>query len=436
MTPPRRNNIWTKGQIDKPVDLPFVFRHVLGRRFACLCLVLCLWSTAAAGTGGPNEEFRGLWVVRHWLNSREQAMRAVRTAVDGGMNALLVQVRGRGDAFYASRLVPRAESLSEPDFDPLALLVEEGHLAGLEVHAWVNIYLAWHPTERRPQSPQHVFLLHPEWFMQSADGIDLGRVALNGVDLVKRSVEGRYLSPGNSDVRTHLLRVIEEIVTEYDVDGIHMDYVRYPNIHYDYNPAVTAEFAKRSGFDPTEWKKDREKPAGDESGANEVRVAWEKWRSGQVDMLVGQVRELLLRLKPGTRLSAAVKPDIESAYSQYGQDWTGWVNGGLVDFVVPMFYEGSTADIGRQMTAVRKRVKRGRLFAGIGIWNQGADDTVAQIDVARKAGLQGVVLFSADGFVQQGSLAGRLLEGPFRKPSPLPGSKAKEEGTCAETQAR
>ena len=107
-----------------------------------------------------------------------------------------------------------------------------------------------------------------------------------------------------------------------------------------------------------------------------------------------------------------------------------------MDFVVPMFYEGSTADIGRQMTEARKRVKGGNLYAGIGIWNQGADDTVAQIDVARRAGLQGVVLFSADGFVQQKGLAGRLLEGPFREPSPLPARKAKEEGTRAETQAR
>lgn len=432
MIPSRRNNFWMRGQIDKPVDLPFVFRRLPGSGLACLCLVLCLWSTAVSETGRPNDEFRGLWVVRHWLKDREQVMHAVRTAVEARMNALLVQVRGRGDAFYASRLVPRAESLSEPDFDPLALLVEEGRRAGLEVHAWVNVYLTWHPTERRPGSAKHVFLQHPEWFMHSADGIDLGRVALNGIDLVKRSVEGRYLSPGNAEVRTHLLGVIEEIVTEYDVDGIHMDYVRYPNIHYDYNPAVTAEFTRRFGFDPAQWKEYRGKPGRDESEASETRMAWEKWRSGQISVLVRQVHELLSRLRPGARLSAAVKPDIELAYTQYGQDWTGWINGGLVDFVVPMFYEGSTAEIGRQMAEARKRVKRGRLYAGIGIWNQGADDTVAQIDVARRAGMQGVVLFSADGFVRQKSLAGRLLEGPFREPAPI----AKEEGTCAETQAR
>ncbi len=362
-------------------------------------------------------------------------MRAVRTAVDGRLNALLVQVRGRGDSFYRSRVVPRAESLSESEFDPLALLVEEGHRAGLEVHAWVNMYLTWHPTERRPESTRHIFLRHPEWFMRSIDGIDMGRVKLHGVDLVKRGVDGRYLSPGNPKVRTHLLKVILEIVEKYDIDGIHMDYVRYPNFHYDYNPAVTTEFTKRYGIGPAEWKVVKGEPGG-ETDVTDVREVWEEWRSEQVSMLVGQVHELIARLKPAVRLSAAVKPDIKSAYTQYGQDWIGWSNRGLVDFVVPMFYVGSRAEIELQMTEARKRVKNGSLYAGIGLWNQEADDTVAQIDIARRAGFQGVVLYSVDGFVEQKGLMGELREGPFREPSARPKPKSKEEGICAETQAR
>ena len=419
MSPLRSDKIGTRGQIDRPVDLPFVFRAVSGGKLVCLWLALCFCCGAAYASGRPNVEFRGLWVVRHWLTDREQAMRVVRIAVDAGMNAILVQVRGRGDAFYRSRLVPRAESLTDPEFDPLALLVAEGHRAGLEVHAWVNMYLTWKPTEQRPASPRHVFLRHPEWFMRSADGIDMGRVALDGVDLVKRGVEGRFLSPGNPEVRDHLLRVIEEIVDEYDIDGIHMDYVRYPNIHYDYNPAVSDAFKARYGFDPA-GRKDNEPGAGAAAGVNDGGKLWHKWRSEQVSLLVGRVREAIARLKPRVRLSAAVKPDIDSAYTQYGQDWIGWSNEGLVDFLVPMFYKGSAAEIERQMTAARKRVRKGSLYAGIGIWNQNADATVDQIEIARREGLQGVVLFSVDGFVQQKGLIGTLRGGPFRVPSARP----------------
>ncbi len=435
MSPLRRNNCGTRGQIGKSVDLPFVFRSVPRSYLVCLCLVLCLWAGEVGGSDRPNDEFRGLWVVRHWLKNRAQVMRAVQTAVDGRLNALLVQVRGRGDSFYRSRVAPRAESLSETEFDPLALIVEEGHRAGLEVHAWVNMYLAWHPTEQRPESKGHIFLRHPEWFMRSADGIDMGRVELDGVDLVKRGVEGRYLSPGNPEVRTHLLKVIEEIVENYDIDGIHMDYVRYPNIHYDYNPAVSAEFRRRFGFDPAEWTRNKEEPRG-EKGASDRMEVWEKWRSEQVSVLVGRVQELIARLKPAVRLSAAVKPDIKSAYTQHGQDWIGWSNRGLVDFVVPMFYVGSTEEIELQMTEARKRVKNGRLYAGIGIWNQEADDTVTQIDIARRAGFQGVVLFSVDGFAQQQGLVGELRAGPFRGPAAGPEPNVKEEPRGAETQAR
>ena len=431
----RRDNIGTIGQIDDSVDLPFVFTPVIAGILACLCLVFCLFTGSVDGSGGPDDEFRGLWVVRYSLTDREKVMRAVRTAVDGRLNALLVQVRGRGDSFYRSRVAPRADSLSESDFDPLAVLVEEGHRAGLEVHAWVNVYLTWHPTEQRPESSRHIFLRHPEWFMRSIDGIDMGRLELDGVDLVKRGVEGRYLSPGNPEVRIHLLEVIEEIVENYDIDGIHLDYVRYPNIHYDYNPAVRAEFTRRFGFDPVELKSAKTAP-GCESNVTDARTVWEKWRGEQVSVLVGQVHELIARMKPDVRLSAAVKPDIESAYTQYGQDWIGWSNEGLLDFVVPMFYVGSTAQIEAQMTEARKRVKEGRLYAGIGLFNQEAGETVAQIDIARRSGFQGVVLFSVDGFVQQHDLMGELTRGPFREPSVRPAPNAKEEGTRAETQAR
>ncbi|MDE2998105.1 MAG: family 10 glycosylhydrolase [Gemmatimonadota bacterium] len=428
MSPLRRDSFGTRGQIDRPVDLPFVFPAFLREILVCLCLALGFLSGAAVASGRTHEEFRGLWVARHWLKNREQAMRAVRIAVNARLNALLVQVRGRGDAFYRSRLVPRSDSLSDPEFDPLALLVEEGRRAGLEVHAWVNMYLTWKPTEQRPASPRHLFLRRPEWFMRSADGIDMGRVALDGVDLVKRGVTGRFLSPGIPEVRAHLLGVIEEIVDEYDIDGIHMDYVRYPNIHYDYSPAVSEAFKTRYGFDPP-GRNDRDAGAG--AGAADVRKLWHRWRSEQVSLLVGQVREAMARRKPAVRLSAAVKPDIESAHTQYGQDWMEWSNGGLVDFVVPMFYEGSTLEIERQMAEARKRVKKAVLYAGIGIWNQNADETVAQIEIARRKGFQGVVFFSVDGFVQQKGLTGDLNEGPFRTPSAL----LKEEDTRVETQA-
>lgn len=423
----------TEGQAGRKVGLPSFFRRsVLALAGFCLSLGGSALSAETA------EEFRGVWVVRHALTSPERIRKVVDTARRAHFNVLLVQVRGRGDAYYRSRLVPPGEDLpvDDPDFDPLALVVREAHRAGLEVHAWVNLYLAWSPTKRLPRSPGHVLLQHPEWFMTSADGIDMGRMDLDGVGLMGRGVAGRYLSPGIPQVRAYLTRVAEEIVRSYDIDGLHLDYVRYPNVHYDYNSISRKEFVRRYRFDPLSLlNREEEHPKGEDRRERLKRV-WARWRTDRVSLQVKEIRRLLARLKPRVKLSAAVKPDFEMAYHQYGQDWIGWMNKQLVDFVVPMLYVGSTEEIGRQIREIRKSVKRGHLYAGIGVWNQSPLETVAQVEQARRLGLKGVALFSYDSLIEKPEALERLRKGCFRMPSRIPRMEWKQERHGVKAQTR
>ena len=94
----------------------------------------------------PSSEGRGLWVVRTGLESPAAVDAVIEQAREGGFNALFVQVRGRGDALYASRLVPRSVLLERQprDFDPLARLLERARARGIDVHAWVNVLLTSH----------------------------------------------------------------------------------------------------------------------------------------------------------------------------------------------------------------------------------------------------------------------------------------------------
>src|SRR5688500_5145815 len=110
-------------------------------------------------------EVRGLWVVRTGLVSPEAVDRVVESAVAGGFNTLLVQVRGRGDAFYRSDFVPRSVLLSgrRGDFDPLARLLTQAQARRLRVHAWVNVLLTAHFGQPLPEG--HVLLTNPEWAM-------------------------------------------------------------------------------------------------------------------------------------------------------------------------------------------------------------------------------------------------------------------------------
>jgi uncharacterized lipoprotein YddW (UPF0748 family) len=349
------------GQSGRLVWLPFLF--LLG---------LAVNSVAA-------EEVRALWVVRHDINTSERVDSVVEHAVNAGINTLFVQVRGRGDAYYHSEFVSEGEQV-ESGFDPLAACLSRAHDASIEVHAWMNVYLTWYPN--RPASQTHLLARHPDWFMISADGVDHGQAALD-VDLVDRGVEGRYLSPANPAAQSHLLRVIAEVLDAYPVDGIHLDYVRYPNEHYDYSPLAQSSL----------WAETEMDPPRSQSSDSELRV-WRRWRSGLITDFVRRAKHLISQRRPSARLSAAVKPEPTSAYQRHGQDWVYWVNRRYLDFAVPMFYTGSREDIQARMQVVRKYVQRGRIYAGIGAWNQSAKETFEQIELMRKSKLNGFSLFS------------------------------------------
>ena len=118
---------------------------------------------------GPSE-IRALWVLRTTLASPETIATLVRSARDHGFNTLLVQVRGRGDAYYNGGLEPRAVELQRQSasFDPLATVIEAGHAAGLRVHAWINVNLVSSAVDL-PIAQGHVIHRHPNWLMVPRD---------------------------------------------------------------------------------------------------------------------------------------------------------------------------------------------------------------------------------------------------------------------------
>ena len=112
----------------------------------------------------PPNEVRALWVVREAMTSPDEVSKMVKRAKEAGFNTLIVQVRGRGDAYYNARWEPRASSLESEstDFDPLAQTITEAHAAGLTVHAWINTFLVA-DAAILPKSPDHAMYKHPEW---------------------------------------------------------------------------------------------------------------------------------------------------------------------------------------------------------------------------------------------------------------------------------
>ena len=195
-------------------------------------MISFLAALALAATAPQPAEVRGVWVVRTALATPESADAVVDEAARAGMNALFVQVRGRGDALYRSALAPRSEVLrGQPaDYDPLARVIARARMRGLAVHAWINVLLAGGFGVPFPRG--HLVTAHPDWLMVPRSAARAALTAPTGslAALIQGArdadVEGFYLSPSSQDVARHLEGVVREIVTRYAVDGLHLDFIR------------------------------------------------------------------------------------------------------------------------------------------------------------------------------------------------------------------
>src|SRR5687768_11871246 len=110
---------------------------------------------------------KALWVVRDRITSAHAIDELLADATTRGIFDLVVQVRGRGDAYYRSDLEPRAAALADSDFDPLGHLVRFAPAVGVRIHAWGNVFFVWSdPQGAVPTAPSHLVNRHPEWLLR------------------------------------------------------------------------------------------------------------------------------------------------------------------------------------------------------------------------------------------------------------------------------
>ena len=346
-------------------------------------------------------EMRGLWVVRNSLASPAQIAHVVATARSHHFNALFVQVRGRGDAFYQSSLEPRAEELAaQPfSFDPLAEVIRQGHAAGLQVHAWMNTCYVW-GAGRKPYSKSHVVNQHPDWLARDAHG----HYTLKSV----KECEGAFLTPAHPAARQHIHDVFLDVARRYDIDGIHFDYVRYPNSGYDYSEAALYWFRvwMRPSLTAKEITKiDRRARTDRLIYPHLFASQWQQFRRQQVTDMVAQISQDVKAIKPWVVVSAAVFADSQDALNARGQDWKTWLQRGYLDAVIPMAYGADTAKVAAQIAdaVACARVSGRYAYAGLGSWHIPVGSTVAKINAARALGAQGSVLFSYGGITHDGA---------------------------------
>jgi len=353
---------------------------------------------APSSTNQSGGEIRAMWVVRDAMTSPQRIKNAVALAKKYRFNTLFVQVRGRGDAFYNSQYEPRSEELAGTprDFDPLAVAVEEGHKAGLEVHAWMNTFLVWH-KKRRPYSPLHVANQHPEWLVQDKQG------KINWTE--KDDIEGAFLDPAYPGARLHVKQVFLDVALRYPVDGIHFDYVRFPCERFSFSKYDLKAF--REYLLPVA---NPQAAAYADLKAKNNRLAWayvfpkewKEWRQSLVTATVQSIADEAHRLRPNLIVSAAVFPNYDVAHEDKGQSWRDWLRDGFLDAACPMSYNKSTSLVAAQIRDAVENSYGRPIVAGVGAWQMPVGSAVEKGRAFRIIGAAGLNFFSYNGMTREG----------------------------------
>jgi uncharacterized lipoprotein YddW (UPF0748 family) len=319
-------------------------------------------------------EWRAMWAYSWgsgFLNAT-QTTNMINTLSANNYNVIVPEVRKAGDAYYNSAYEPQATNVAS-GYDALADMITKAHAANIEVHPWIVTYRIWNTGFPAPPA-SHIFAQHPDWLMTDNTGN-----VLEGSNY--------YLDPGIPAVQDYVVAVAMDIVNNYDVDGLNLDYIRYQGSEWGYNAISEQRFFDEFGeFPPT-------------SSASPLWSAWGQWRRNQVTDLVRKIYVNIQASKPhvvltgdGITWGALNGFTGSDTYNYVFQDWRGWMEEGIVDALLPMNYKNENTHASQYRDwaqyAVENKGDR-HAYIGQGCYLNTVANTLAQMLDVRAMGADG-----------------------------------------------
>jgi len=347
-------------------------------------------------------EARNIWLDRGTIiNARNPKGMAklfdrLKTA---GFNVVYFETNNAGFTMF-----PSTVGVQNPDtigWDPLDVAVKEAHKRGIEIHAWLwsfNVGNAKHNpiVGKPPDYPGPVLSKYDfAWALQSADG-----------SLTPPRQHEFWLDPSCPEAKTYIKSLIKEIITKYPLDGVQLDYIRYP--FNGKNSEMGFDWAGRTRFEAaTGMNLDRLD--------DETRQIWQAWKIQQVSNLVQEVSTMIREMKPNMRISAAVYALPKRwRLSAIQQEWEVWVNNGWVDTLNPMTYVTTANELSIGASYVRESTSdQALVYPGLSIRQLDNAALIEQLDTARAVGTLGTTLFAAAQLDDK--KLNILKSGPYRK---------------------
>jgi uncharacterized lipoprotein YddW (UPF0748 family) len=340
--------------------------------------VRAVWLTTLLGLDWPAASLRG---------NTEAQKQALRDILDDlrrqRYNTVFFQVRSRGNAMYRSAHEPWASELTgvlgrDPGWDPLAFAIEECHARGMQLHAWFNVNRVWSKGDPPASTPQHVARLHPEWVQRFGDDL--------------------WVDAGIPEARAWTVRVAEDLVRNYAVDGLHFDYVRYPD---------------RGFKDENTWRHHGRGSSIDD------------WRRDNISAFVREAYERCTAVRPTLQVGSApigIYQNLPTAKGWEGrnaiyQDSRRWLREGYHDYVAPQIYwgllrKGSRIDFEALVEDWKRGASGRQVVPGIAAYKENVQPWLADhIDAVRDRGGDGMVFFRYE------HVRGQALGGRFDRPA-------------------
>lgn len=304
-------------------------------KYKLLIIILLLFSKAIFASKTPPNELRGIWISDPTKCEWEKAIKDFKKI---GINNIFINFASAGVTFYESKILPN--NLPK---EPLEKLIELAHKEGMFVHAKILVFFMYFAPKK-----------------QNDLMIERGRVLLSSKGKIQLQSKTPWLDPSQIENRIQMQSVIKEILENFNVDGIQLDYIRFYEEH----------------------------------GIHESIL---KIRTAVLTNFVSETGFLIKNINPKIRYSACIFYDLERAKNEMAQDWETWSNNSIFNFYVPMNYTLSNKNLMKWIYSQELSMKKGTTFySGLGAYmdKMSSDKLFEQINIIRRAKVPGFVLFS------------------------------------------